>query len=394
MGFHAGSEYYKGVLDDLSRGGYSQAARDVADRLLRLRTRLRKELPERNVTRSILLATWNLREFGRNDKYGVRLGESILYIAEIISHFDLVAIQEVNQDLGDLQRLVKLLGNWWEYLVTDVTPGGSGNEERIAFLYDGRKVQFDHLAGELVLAPKKKRPVPQPARSPFLCAFRTGWRRVSLCSVHIYYGTSKPNDPRRVKEIRAIAELLAARNDNRQNAADGEPENVVLLGDFNVFHKAGDKTSQALEDNRFIVPAAMRKVPATNLGRDKYFDQIAFHDPKGRLRTSRAGVFDFTKTIYGDNEANAYTQAMERSCGEQFRSSGDKVGFYKKWRTFQISDHFPLWLELKTDFVDAYLATVMRGLTKTRWEEESAAPGLRRLAQPIARAAHDPEGSP
>lgn len=352
--------YYKGVLDELIDEGFPEDARDVAERLLRLRTRLKNELPERNVSRSILLATWNLREFGRNQKCGKRLNESLLYIAEIISHFDLVAIQEVHRNLGDLQKLMHLLGNWWDYIVTDVTPGPSGNEERIAFVYDGRKVVFDHLAGELSLAARKA-PVRQPARSPFICAFRTGWRRVSLCSVHIYYGTSKPNDPVRVAEIRAIAELLAKRNDSRRSVADGEPENVVLLGDFNIFNRTGDETSKALADHQFVIPPALRRLPASNLGGDKYFDQIAFHDPAKQLRSSCAGVFDFTLTIYGDQEAPAYMKSMERSAGDSFKDAEDKPAFYRTWRTFQISDHFPLWLELKTDFSDAYLAKTMRG---------------------------------
>ena len=49
-----------------------------------LRLKMRKELPERDVTRRI-----------RNQKCGVRLEESFLYIAEIVSHFDWVAIQAV-----------------------------------------------------------------------------------------------------------------------------------------------------------------------------------------------------------------------------------------------------------------------------------------------------------
>ena len=352
--------YYKGVLDALKDAGHEDAAKDVAERLLRLRTRLRKEVSERNVTRSILLATWNIREFGRNQKCGRRLDESLLYIAEIISHFDLVAVQEVHQSLGDLQSLMKLLGTWWEYIVTDVTPGPSGNEERMAFIYDGRKVRFDHLAGELSL-PSRRTLVRQAARSPFICAFRTGWRRISLCCVHIYYGTSKPNDIVRVGEIRAIAELLASRNEKRQNVSDGEPENVVLLGDFNIFNKIGDETSKALTDSHFVVPRAMRQLPATNLGGDKYFDQIAFHDPVGQLRSSCAGVFDFTQTIYGDTESLAYADAIERSTGKKLGDESAPDTFYRNWRTFQISDHLPLWLELKVDFSEAYLATVMRG---------------------------------
>jgi endonuclease/exonuclease/phosphatase family metal-dependent hydrolase len=362
--------YYKGVLDELIADGHAVTARDVANRVLRLRNQLKKELPERNVARSILMATWNLREFGRNQKCGIRLNESLLCIAEIISHFDLIAIQEVNHNLGDLQRLMKLLGNWWDYIVTDVTPGRSGNEERTAFIFDGRKIQFDHLAGELVLPPQT-RPVRQPARSPFICSFRTGWRRISLCTVHIYYGTSKANDKTRVEEIGAIAKLLSERNERRQNSADGEPENVVLLGDFNIFNKTGDQTSDALAKNDFLVPVAMKRLSGSNLGQDKYFDQIAFHDPKNRLRASRAGVFNFTSTIFGDKEAAAYTESMQRSALEQFTKAKDKTKFYKIWRTFQISDHFPLWLELRTDFADAYLATIMRGKAKNGGQKKT-----------------------
>lgn len=29
--------------------------------------------------------------------------------------------------------------------------------------------------------------------------------------------------------------------------------------------------------------------------------------------------------------------------------------YYEEWRTFQMSDHLPLWVELEIDFSDAYL---------------------------------------
>jgi len=357
--------FYKGVLDGLSRESASQ----VAERLLRLRRSLEKEIPRRNVLDSILIATWNLREFGANRKCGRRMEESILYIAEIVSHFDIVAIQEVNANLADLQKLMSLLGEWWEYMVTDVTAGRSGNDERIAFVYDGRKVRFDHLVGEITL-PSNRAPVRQLARSPFICSFRTGWRRVSLCSVHIYYGEGNPNDPVRVAEIDSLSELLAERNQKRQSAADGEPDIVVLLGDFNVFNRTGDETSAALNRNDFILPKKLRLLPGSNLGRDKYYDQIAFHDPRKRLRATNAGVYDFTKVIFGDDEASIHAEAMHRSAPEQYEAADDKRKFYGNWRTFQISDHLPLWLELKTDFADAYLAKVMRG-------GESGSPPLR-----------------
>jgi len=51
----------------------------------------------------------------------------------------------------------------------------------------------------------------------------------------------------------------------------------------------------------------------------KRFDQnqIAFRDPLKRLRASGASVFDFTRIIYGDDEAEAYMDAMQPSKGQR-----------------------------------------------------------------------------
>jgi endonuclease/exonuclease/phosphatase family metal-dependent hydrolase len=398
--------YYKGTLDKLISEGHTQDAQEVAKRLLTLRNRLKKQLPQRNVLSSLLLATWNIRELGADQKFGKRLDESVLYIAEIVSHFDLIAMQEVNENLSNLQALIKLLGNWWDYLVTDVTIGPSGNSERIAFIYDSRKVQFDHLAGELVLPEDKKKKVVQPARTPFMCAFRVGWRRLALCSVHIFFGRSKPDDPRRIEEIRAISEALAKRNEKRVNIADGEPESVVLLGDFNIFNAKIDATAKALHKNKFLVPKALLVKPSerivdgdgepltTNVIRDKHFDQIAFHDPRNRLKASKGGVFDFQQVIYGPKDVEQYRSAMERSAPKKFTKASASVKelekFYRQWRTFQVSDHLPLWVELKTDFADAYLASVMHGkksalaVSETRKEAETTSPVV--TPPPIAGA--------
>ena len=76
----------------------------------------------------------------RLSAYGERAEECLYYMAEIISHFDLVAVQEVREDLKALDRLRRILGSrYWKYVVTDVTEGSPGNRERLAFLYDSRK---------------------------------------------------------------------------------------------------------------------------------------------------------------------------------------------------------------------------------------------------------------
>ena len=351
--------YYKGLFDTFPKGVDSPARKRAAAGLLSLRRRLRKEVPPRTVEETLLLATWNIREFGRNKMFGARLDESIQYIAEIINHFDLVAVQEVKENLGDLKKLIRVLGDWWEYIVTDMVAGSAGNTERIAFLYDTRKVRFDHVAGEVTL-PEEKGNYWQLARTPFLCTFRTGWRRFSLCSVHIYYGESKPLDKRRLQEIDKLSAFLADKNSKRQKDDNGEPETIILLGDFNIFDTE-DKTFQALKKNKFTVPI----VGKTNLGEDKYFDQIAFHDPRNLLwpkerdvpikDVPRTGIFRFLPSVFRDQDLESYDPEMLATCGAKYKNNKNKKGFYNKWRTFQMSDHCPLWVELRIDFSDRFI---------------------------------------
>jgi endonuclease/exonuclease/phosphatase family metal-dependent hydrolase len=352
--------YYKGVLDELTASGRTDAVKRICAQILKLRRGLaRYGVPKRNLTQTLLLATWNLREFGKNSKFGSRTNESLLYIAEIISHFDLVAVQEVNQNLRDLRSLLALLGDWWDYIVTDVTDGRSGNEERIALLFDARKIRFDHVAGELVFPVVRGKKTVQAARSPFLCTFKAGWRRFTLCSVHIYYGTANPNDRRRVAEIARIAQLLADRNARRAKAPDGEPDDVILLGDFNIFNQQGDKTTKALTSAGFELPKEITKLPGgSNVKADKYYDQIAYLNPRGALRSTRkAGVFSFFDLIYRDEDCDFYVPEMQSTDGQKFGRAKDRLKYFKQWRTFQMSDHSPLWIELNMDFSEGYLVT-------------------------------------
>jgi hypothetical protein len=103
---------YKHLFDRYENAGDEVATKRAAAQLLRLRRQLSRQIPQRTVGETLLLATWNLREFGADKKYGQRLDESIQYIAEIVSRFDIVAIQEVHRKLKDLKRLMDVLGEW------------------------------------------------------------------------------------------------------------------------------------------------------------------------------------------------------------------------------------------------------------------------------------------
>jgi endonuclease/exonuclease/phosphatase family metal-dependent hydrolase len=64
---------------------------------------------ERVRSSKLLLTTWNIREF-ESSKYGPRQREALYHIAEIIDHFNIVAVQEVRQDLSSLEQVMGILG--------------------------------------------------------------------------------------------------------------------------------------------------------------------------------------------------------------------------------------------------------------------------------------------
>lgn len=356
--------FYTGLYDkSLSDAQRSRASTG----LLKLKRQLEADVPRRTVGDALLLATWNIREFD-SAKYGPRCPECYYYIAEIIDHFDLVAVQEVREDLAALRKLLSILGGWWKYVVTDVTEGTSGNGERLAFLYDERKVRFDGLAGEIVLPDVKGERALQFARSPFVCGFRSGWSAFHLCTVHIYYGKGVKDDPRRVKEIQDLARLLARRTQDQQRSVKGgtpvgekvmrvrDGENLILLGDFNIFNRE-DVTMKALTDVGFDVPEELQALGGSNLGRNRHYDQIAFMTKPGRFGTTgRAGVFDFSKSVFGADAGDTYSDLFAANLTD----GRDPKRYYADWRTHQMSDHLLMWVELKIDYSDDYLTRMAR----------------------------------
>lgn len=463
--------------------------RRCCERLLALRQALRDHIhgedgSTRDEMRWMRLATWNIREFP-SGKYGSRLPESIYYIAEIISHFDIVAVQEVREDLGNLKEVMTILGRTWKFIATDVTEGAGGNRERMVFIYNSHKVRFRNVAGEITLSGKDRiayphegrlsvkkgfshllpegkafpatkaetrrrkgkhrltedlvLPLPkgtriaapdetslvipaktevkldaegnlvlsgaalkaalanatiklpggsivgddlQFARTPFVVEFQSGWFKFILCTVHIYFGSNDAGMERRKAEIRGVTKFLAKR---AASETDSDAESFfIVLGDFNIKNK-DHATWDALHSSGFKVPDQLAAIPeGSNVDQSKAYDQIAYWtDPKNRrarlgsvskVEVASAGIFDFFETVFrlgeddddGADEAaygalmlemqEAGRKAKEQATGKPVEKK--KPWKYKEWRTFQMSDHLPMWIELRTDFTDEYLELI------------------------------------
>jgi endonuclease/exonuclease/phosphatase family metal-dependent hydrolase len=342
----------------------------IVERLLALRRSLKEHVPKRTLKDNLLLATWNIREFD-SLKYGKRTKDANFFIAEIISHFDIIAVQEVRKDLKGLKKVMSILGKNWDYLITDVTEGQPGNKERMAFLYDTRKVSFGGLASEIVLPPQKTKDADgntlylsplQISRTPFMCGFKAGWTDFTLVTVHMLYGTSNRNDPKRVAEIKQIAEFL----EKRSSDETAWSRNFILLGDFNIFKKT-DETMKALLDAGFKIPSILFDIP-TNIKENRIYDQIAFRTRDDRFADAsiNAGVFRFYRSVFRAEDESRYVKGMGKRYNEDskgnLRKAAGKTKYYKThWRTHQMSDHYPLWIELKIDYTDKYLSRKIEG---------------------------------
>ena len=367
--------------------------------LNRLRTQLDDEMPQKTRDSTLVLGTWNIRNFDDNRfMSGPRTQEDLYYIAQIISRFDVVAVQEICDDLGPLKGVMRILGREYDHIVTDITEGPGGNVERLGFIFDKSKVWFQGVAGELVLPDSmqivdegKKR---QFARTPFMCLFQSGWFKFFFSTVHIYFGkASGPKYERRVKEIGEVAKFLAKR-------AKDDNTNHILVGDFNIV-KPGSKGSNALSDNGFEF---YQNNIGSNKDQTKYYDQISFRVRQNELRfvdsKRNKGVFQFFNSIYREDDFPSYKsdlkkvveakinkieseidglkKKIEKTTSEKQKkkhnasinskkkaiadwkkhlTNDEKLkGYYlKDWRTFHGSDHLPLWVELEIDFSDEYL---------------------------------------
>ena len=363
-------------LDGLS----AQRRKRAAGRLGALRDSLTGDpaaqgssVPPRNMSDTLLLATWNLQAFDGGEADN-RSDESYWYIAEIVSHFDLVAIQEVGADLGGLDKLKNRLGPTWDYVVTDVTEGSKGNGERLAFLFDRRKVRFGGMAGEIVIPPAKDAdgkeiiPTNQLARTPSIVGFECGWFKFVISTVHIVFGENEENDPGRVAEVEAIAKFLGKRAD----ASGSWSANTILLGDFNIFSRdPANQTYAAFGRHGFTIPEALKTVPESNVGsKARFYDQIALRNLARNLEpTDRAGVFDYFDVVYRKEDYESYVDDMlgkgginngedvlTRTTKGKLRTESQKQSYYRNhWRRRQMSDHLPMWMEMRIDHGRDYL---------------------------------------
>jgi endonuclease/exonuclease/phosphatase family metal-dependent hydrolase len=314
-----------------------QPPQSIQQELDALNSALDQTIPAKQAGRNLLIATWNIRAFSsltrkwtasqndspKRDLRGLRA------ICDIISRFDVIALQEVKGNLRALRDMMNYMGDRWSFLMTDITLGDAGNDERMAFIFDLNRVKPSGLACELVVPPEWITSIPenalqrQFARTPYAVSFKAGEATFILVTLHIDYGESTEE---RKGELKAIARWM-------KEWADRETKwhhNMLTLGDFNI-ERRGDELWQAFTSTGLAVPDELQAVPKSIFddasdAADKFYDQIAwFTSASGSIALTMqyqtGGYFDFLPFMY--TETNLSKNSI----------------------SYRISDHYPLWAE-------------------------------------------------
>ncbi len=308
--------------------------KEILEELSLLISVLDEQIPPKKLDRNVLICTWNIRAFGNltmgweaaDHESPKRDGLSLLSIVEIIRRFDIIAVQEVKGEFKALRETMKLLGPDWSFLMTDVTQGTKGNGERLAFIFDIRKVKLSGIACEIVIPDevlernKAMQPdalVKQFARTPYGVSFKVAEKTFVLLTLHVFFG-KKSGD--RIAEINAIADWIK----NWAKKLSTWNHSLLTLGDFNIV-KNGDPTYDAFVSSGLYVPDDLQNIDRTIFKKTySFYDQIAWFENNISLQYNVGGVFDFRDIVL--TKRNYTTSQL----------------------SYRISDHFPLWAEFLT----------------------------------------------
>lgn len=315
----------------------------------------KREVPTSS-RRNLLLATWNIANLGAQK----RRPAALELIAHILKRFDLIAVQEVNDDFKAFLTVMAHLGRRFDYRMTDT----AGNSERLVYIFRKAKVRPTNLVGELALLPRyyPKRTVSvtwqdrnrvervqtfrdfrfEPFdRNPFIASFEVGKIQFTLVNCHLYFGAFQDSQTerlrrkyaRRVLEIHALARWAAG----RVNKTTTYDRRIILLGDMNVpVMNEREATYRALVDFGWKPVDYVSRTGGSNLGNDRTYDQMAFAPGGVSDRIRGIGVFDFDNAVF---------PPLWKKLRAELPNSR-AIGLFNRHIKHHLSDHRPLWVEI------------------------------------------------
>ncbi len=284
-------------------------------------------LPEGGREKSLVFASFNIRKLGALRSRKAELD----FLARFCACCDLVAVQEVQDDLDGLRHLKERteahVAGPGEYAiaVSDITgkvPGKTGMAERLAFLYRHRRVRRLDMASDLTIdrtsvldnlfdnqqafdealrkfdgemqrfasGQRKTKPKFVPphfitfVRTPYVAAFEAPAAndapplRFTAVNAHLVYGSMKE----RRQEFQALFDWLSNRLKAKERLV---APNFILLGDLNLNFDNPKKDRVDIDD--FMRESNQRTFGNPNVRRI-YFPFLDSHPVEKRVLTTNA----------------------------------------------------------------------------------------------------------
>ena len=244
----------------------------------------------------VKLCSWNLQHFGKS-----KSDSEIVFIANILKDFDIIALQEVVAGMGGAQAVARLAdelnrkGAKWDYAISDPTNSTPYATERYAYLWKTSRVK---KIKEAWLEHHYKNVID---REPFFIDFSYQDQNFTLVNFHAIPKKKQPETE--IKYFRFFPGKYPGRN-------------LIFLGDFNV------PQSHTVFN------------PLKKMGY-----QAAFVSQKTTMKMECIGA---------DCLASELDNIFFNTHTTQILSSG-VILFYKSFpdmvRARSISDHIPIWAE-------------------------------------------------
>jgi len=312
---------------------------DLQEEIDRIKAHQIKRGIPKPTNQNLIIATWNLTNFGlqeREDKH-------IRMMAEIARPFDVIAVQEVADNIKHLSKLLDYLGADWDVKLTDV----GGNTERLGFIFKKGRLEMTELAAELAMKGYERNKIVITVgdesgtlheelfmgfnRNPYMLGFKADGFLFTLVNVHLYWSN--------LMWRRLEATALAKWAKSRVKKLFPPNNDIILIGDFNMYKvEPGDVIyDDVVKNGGLVFPKYETEFVGTNLAGDGDYDELAFFPSRTEEDfTGRIGVFDFDDAVFAE--------LWPKDSEEPKKKKEKKERFFQYIR-YYLADHRPLWAE-------------------------------------------------
>ncbi|CAI5717376.1 unnamed protein product [Hyaloperonospora brassicae] len=286
--------------------------------------------PDDRDNRALIVGSWNIRNISRRKETSL-----LQRIADVLSEFDLVALQEV-RDLVVLKKLKTMLPGW-NYVVSEPVgskgAGAKARNERYAFFFRRCMVRLVDRCS--LVEDKNGVFTRQPCVTTFRATAKSGVPdlELSLMNVHVSFGEKA----RRCDEVAEINRCA-----NEMSASAHGTRKVVVLGDFNLSPQ--DVLGSLGSDKMALIRSPLSTTVFGKLYDNIWLDRNDFSsqtacDGERRYRVD-SGVLRVDWRYYPHSKSG---QHCDQSPGDtmlpQLRTYMSRVQC-----GYELSDHCPVWV--------------------------------------------------